>query len=386
MKIYILPYAFKHSVFFNKRVSGVDESMLKQFHVLKELGHDVRMFVPFGDLHEHLDGVDHYGPDPVDAKNNQKIHQKMLNAISDFQPDVILSNISFVASMYRKLLVLDIPILYYSCAVPGFFSDLTSGALLSEFVKNGHSIACTSKYHANRFFIYYNRERKGWEFEKNISVDHVLHPSYIEKPIKVIPSDGKIRHVSAANKEKDTFLIHKVFENTEIESEVFTTINYVGGKLSDYVKENIEKYKAAPRNTKFDIDHAEILKSMAQSTAAFVGLASYDSFTITSLEALAHGVPLILKGYKGHHPAKEMVEPEFQKYIRVYGKARDSIDIFNDYSKMSIEDRQALADSAYKVLNKDIFGQNLENALYKTIEKKKQTLSQSSNLNEFFVA
>ena len=101
---------------------------------------------------------------------------------------------------------------------------------------------------------------------------------------------------------------------------------------------------------------------------------------------MAHGVPLILKGYKGDHPAREMVEPEYQKYIQVYGKARDSIDIFNDYSNMSIEDRQALADSAYKVLNKDIFSKNLENALYKTVEKKNQTLSQNSNLNEFFVA
>ena len=67
------------------------------------------------------------------------------------------------------------------------------------------------------------------------------------------------------------------------------------------------------------------MKNIAKSACTFVGLHPLESFTITSLESLSRGVPLIVKPHKKleTHPALEMVEPEFRKYIYMYKDKAD---------------------------------------------------------------
>ena len=382
MRVYILPYTIKNEVLFNKRASGVDGSMINQFHALREAGHDVGVYVPFGDLQDHLEGVDFFTKLlNTDIKqyvkmNRDRIFGDIIQSIVKFKPDVILSNMYISAKPYDKLLSLNIPIVYYSHAVPGFFSDLNSADLLASFLENGHTLACTSEYHANRTRKYYKAKRKGWTFTNTVAVDHILHPSYIDNQKTAVPGDGIIRHVSAANKEKGTFFILPEFSN----SEVFTTISYLGGNMNEYVSSNIEKYKD---RIHLDVPHSEMMDIMKNSSAAFVGLASYDTFTITSLEALQYGIPLIVKGFKGEHPAHEMVEPEFRKYIHVYKSTKEIPGIFNEFSKMTLEERQSLADSAYRVMNKKLFTESLENALECAINKYAET-NHSNGLESFF--
>lgn len=382
MKIYILPYTFSNKVFSSKRASGVDGSMLNQFNVLTESDHDVKMFVPFGDLHKHNTNVDHYCDlnDDENVKlfvkqNRDKILAKMISSIQTFKPDVILSSFTIGKIPYQKLMTLGIPIVYNSCAVPGFFSDLNSADLLSDFVLSGHTLTCMSEYHKARTKKYYASGRSLWSFTDPIEADGILYPAYVDSPKTVVAGDGMIRHVSAANKDKQTFFIHELFEN----SEVFTTVGYLGGKMDEYVTSNLEKYS---HKTKLDIPHTEMMETMKHSSVAFVGLASYDTFTITSLEALSNGVPLIVRGYKGIHPAYEMVEPEFRKYIHIYENKQDFVDKANQFMNMTIEERQALADSAYRVMNKKKFEQSLTKILRDSIVKYNST--KKTSIEDFF--
>jgi len=382
MKIYILPYTFSNKVFSAKRASGVDGSMLNQFTILTDMGYDVRMFVPFGDLHKHNSKVDHYC-DLTDTENvkqfvkqnRDKILAKMISSIVSFKPDVILSSFTIGKFPYQKLMSLGIPIVYNSCAVPGFFSDLNSADLLSDFVLSGHTLTCMSEYHKGRTKRYYSSGRSLWSFDKPIEADDILYPAYIDSPKTVVAGDGMIRHVSAANKEKQTFLIHELFEK----SEVFTTVGYLGGKMDEYVTSNLEKYG---HKTKLDIPHTDMMETMKHSSVAFVGLASYDTFTITSLEALSNGIPIIVKGYKGTHPAYEIVEPEFRKYIHVYENKQDFVNKVNEFIGMTIAERQALADSAYRVMNKKKFEEKLIQILQNSIVKYNHT--KKTSIEDFF--
>ena len=97
MRIYILPYGNKAYFSYNKRVSGVDTAQLMQYKMLKELGHDVRMWAGFTDLHKYIDDVDFYKeevPEGLTVKEYEKtkrqhIEESMFRSLLKFKPDVI---------------------------------------------------------------------------------------------------------------------------------------------------------------------------------------------------------------------------------------------------------------------------------------------------------
>lgn len=383
-KIYILPYTFKTYYTHNKRGSGIETSMLSQLKVLQDMGYDVRLYAPLGNLQDHIPGIDHYEdklPEGMNAKEYEKqyrvkIHQKMLECITAFKPDVILSNHEF-NTIYERLTNLNIPIVFNSETMPGFWADLTHANALHSFVTSGHTLCCISEYHKAKTIKYYSSTRSAWNF-KGISPDYILFPQYCEKETAV-PHNGIVRHVSAASKEKKTFFIHEVLNETNIPTEVFTTINFLGGKADDpYIVDNMKAYTGYPRTTNLDVPHTEIMKRIEDSACVFVGLASYDTFTITSLEALSKGIPLIVSNSNGKHPAQEMVEPEYAKYVYLYKNKKDFLEKVKEFSLMTVEERQALADSAYRVMSKEIFSNKLVELLNYTIEK------YNSNKNDIF--
>jgi len=381
MNVFIIPYTFHTFFQYEKRVSGVDEALLKQIDVLREMGHSVEVYIPFGNLHEHLTGV-HYFKDHVPdegiklylrkQKNKNEILKDILIRMIKFKPDVILSNAYFQKKLYSELQKIDSPVVYMSHAIPGFFTDIVSANELGNFIEC-NSIIAVSDYHSKRFKKYYERRRTGWTFKNNIDADSVVFSSYSSLE-DVQESDGVVRHVSAAHKEKQTFLIHDMLSETEIKSEVYTTLGFMAkDKLKDaYVKKAFEKYGDGDRKIFLDVDHKDIMEKIKTASCCFVGLASYDTFTITSLESLSRGVPIIVKGYKDWHPAKEMLEPEYQKYVHIYKNKADFIDKVREFSNLTLAERKQIAQSCYNVTSKKQYGISLESALNKSIIKYKE--------------
>jgi len=379
MKIFIIPYTFYTYFSFKERVSGVDESMLKQIEVLREKGHDVKAYTIFGNLHEYLNDICYYDykipeigikPYVKDAKNRKKIITDILIKIKKFKPDIILSNAYYQRGFYNELQKINIPIIYMCHAAPGFLSDLMCANKLSDFSER-HSICAMSEYHAQNIKQFYNRKRKNWNFEKEINVDSVVFSSYSNKE-KVLNSDGVIRHVSAANKDKQTFLVHDFLNKTDFKTEVYTTLNHMtkdNETLNTYVEKAFKNFNTSNRSICLDIEHKTIMENIGKSACCFVGLAYYDSFTITSLEALSRGVPIIVKGIKKLHPAKEMVEPKYQKYVHIYENKKDFIDKVKEFSNITMEERKQIANSCYRITSKNMYGNKLEKALNNAILK-----------------
>ena len=182
----------------------------------------------------------------------------------------------------------------------------------------------------------------------------------------------QVVYIALFNKEKQTFLIHDMLNDTEVKSEVFTTLGFMG-KKDDYVSKAFEKYNTNDRPIFLDVNHKDIMEKIKTSSCCFVGLATYDTFTITSLESLSRGVPIIVKGYKGEHPAKEMVEPKYQKYVHVYDGSKDDFrNKVREFSSITLSERKAIAQSCYKLTSKEQYSKNLESALNKSIIKYKE--------------
>lgn len=388
-RIYILPYTNKTFFSSSKRNSGIETAALAQFNVLTELGYDVRIYTAIGDLHHMYGNIDFFIdslPENCTAKeyekaNRNRILAHMLLCIREHKPDIIYSNFEF-GKFYAQLANLNIPIMYNSHANPGFWSDLTFANDLNRFCLSGNSLCCVSEYHRKKTLSFYSNTRKTWDF-KNITPDHVLYPQFCNKE-NVVVGDGSIKHCSVAHKDKKTFLIHQYLEDTEIPSEVFTSINFYGTKVNDpYVTEGLEKYCGPQRITNVNVNHADIVKSIGQASAAFVGLAPYDTFTITSLEALSRGVPLLVKGTKGEHPAKEMIEPSLSKYVYIIENRKDFLVKAQEFIMLPLEIRQQIADSTYNMMSKDKYCENIQSVLEKSIKKFKDKKVDSSLFESF---
>ena len=387
MKIFLLPYTNQTYFSYRNRVSGVDEALLKQMSALRMLGHKVEAYIPFTDIQHKYEGINFYTETVTDTKTTEKLYSKkilkqLVESIAKFKPDIILSNRLFGKKIYKNLFKFNIPIAYMSHSIPGWFVDVINADYLSEFLQNGNSLLGVSKYHSMRLKEYYESRRSAWTFTNPIIVDDFVFSSYSNNE-DIINHDGIVRHVSAAAREKNTFLIHDFLNDHEYSSEVFTTVKHMHKKtehLDTYVSKNIEKY---PTHTFFDIPHKEIMKKISKSVCTFVGLSPWESFTITSLESLSRGVPLIVKGHKKlkTHPAYEMVETKFHKYIHMYKDKNDFISKINEYNKCTLDERKALANSCFKITSKQSYANKLEKVLENATKKYKDI---NKNMFTFF--
>jgi len=127
------------------------------------------------------------------------------------------------------------------------------------------------------------------------------------------------------------------------------------------------------------------MDNIAKSVCTFVGLHPVDSFTITSLESLSRGVPIIVKGYQGRHPAQEMVEKHMQQYVYVYETKEDVIAKVKEWSNMTIGTRQAISDSCYNKCSERAYQTKLDTILVEAISKYKNNSKNTLHLDQFMI-
>ena len=377
-KIYIIGPSFISYFSYKVVAGGGEKSTLDQFNVLKE-HYNVRIFTPTGDIYKFIENIDYY-LDKKLTKEEEKEHRKniikkLILSISKNKPDVILINMYFKNWLFIELVKLDIPILYLCHNRPGGISDVSANSKLHNFLQYGHSMSCVSEYHKEKLIFYYSRPNDPYMFD--IIPDYVIPSSYCERE-KIVPAKNIVRHISRASKLKSTFLLHDFLYDTDIPSEVITQTDgaidswkSVKDENIIYVKNNLEKYNEYPRKTYVNIEHNKTMELIKDSGCMFVGLAPYDTFTITSLESLSRGIPLIVKG-KNVHPAQEMVTDNYKKYIHIFKNKNDFIEKVKEFNSLSIKERQGIADSCYSKMSKEKYFKKLEFILESTIVKYKK--------------
>ena len=383
MRIYILPYTHKTYFDANKFHSGIDVSMLTQFHALQKLGHEVRMFCAFGNLQNYYSNVDYISDvmpkyDKVSRKFYQNVQKQMLEAISHFSPDLILSNYGLNKIAYENLEKLNVPVIHYSHAMPGSWSDINFGNYLHEFAKR-NTICCVSKTHYEGMVEYYRSNKTKWYFDEIIP-DSILFSQYANSNVTVQEHDDTVRHVSALNKEKATFYLFDALSGSNYNFEIYTSANYKGfsEKQQDYYDRFAKKYDNLNDHVYFNVEHSKIMDSYGKSVCNFVGCAN-DTFTITSLESLMRGVPLIVDLNKNfYHPAFEMLPSDISdKYIKGIKKGRTRPEEFqrivNSFRDMTLDDRRKLSRQALSVLGKENYLKSMESLVSDAVNKYNRT-------------
>ena len=394
MKIYFIPYTLKTYLSETKFHSGIDVSMMSTMKLVSAMGHDTRVFALASNLDETKHNVFIYNKD-LEASGvkayyktrRKEILESLYADIIKYKPDLIFSNHD-VNSVYSKLTsIVDVPIIYQNQTMPGFFTDLNNANLFYKLTRRSIYALCVSDFHKTKFEKYYAKTRSEWDFDE-LKADDVLHSIYTEQKHIAKVSDDIIRHVSAMNPGKKTFGIHEFLSGTEYKSEVFTTTAYLSSdeKIKEYGKKNLAKFASDPlRVTLFDQPHDVIMNHISTSLCTFVGLAPYDTFTITSFESLVRGVPLIVFGTKeNNHPALEMCDDVMKKrYIRVVRTKQEFIKAVAEFSNLTITDRQDLADRAY-AQNSDINFKHKLETIFAAAITKHATVVEEDNIERFF--
>ena len=98
MKVFIIPYTFHTFFHYEKRVSGVDEALLKQIDVLREMGHSAEVYIPFGNLHEHMSGI-HFHKDHIPAEGIKSYVRKQKNK-NEILKDIIIRMINLILTLF----------------------------------------------------------------------------------------------------------------------------------------------------------------------------------------------------------------------------------------------------------------------------------------------
>lgn len=387
MKILLLPFVFKKYFSSNKRVSGIDESMLRQRDGLKTLGNDVKVILGYSDIKEKDFFVFSRDVPTPELFKQQKsaIYKFVLEKIKEYDPDVILSNHYYNKTFYRFLEMTEKPVFLLSHSLPGTPADIHCAESLTRFLQLGHSFGCVSEFHRDKSDKCYATPRTSWKgLDINIKADHVVPSTYSVK-CDIVPHNEKtIRHVSACNPNKGTFLPHAMCKETNFESEIFTTLNYIGGnKETEYYDTNSKMFENVSNCiTNYDIPHSEIMTRISDSLGFFVGYSQRDTFAITAIEALQRGIPLLITGRNHIHPANNFVEPDFRQYVSYFTTKKQFLEIVKRYSSMSKSDRQNLADSCLRVMGIEQFAKKYESALLETIKKFNST--EKTSLEQFF--
>tara|TARA_R100000008_G_C3584097_1_gene170785 strand:+ start:423 stop:1583 length:1161 start_codon:yes stop_codon:yes gene_type:complete len=379
MKIYTLLQESQgiDSLFDNVKIrGGAHLSVLNQIIALQELGHEVRLCILKGNVKHEL--VDNYQKDlnfPSTEPHGKKFyhdHKKILpkylkTKVKKFNPDLIISQ--DYKNWYYKDLSYEYPFLCMVHAAPAYIQDLRRGIEYDDLQKIGHKIATPSNYAKEKFIRFYTQPRK--EKIPHIIPDYVLYPSSFKK-MKIRPQTNKVFHASRACAEKQTFLIAEYLKDTNFDNIICTQSrsNPPNEKNDKYLKSNLTKYMDS---VSLDLPHTDIMKKLETCGATFVGLANYDTFTITSLESLSRGVPLLVKNkYDLEHPAMEMVDKQMKRYVYPFKDKEDFINKVEEFLNITLEERQKIADSCYEKMGWDSFKKTWNHAVMETVESFKE--------------
>ena len=371
-------------LFGGKIYGGQHMSVLHQIKALQDLGHEVRVCIIRGSVKDDI--VDNFENDTdtnVESLNSsngkllyrkyKKILPKYINEkVDHFNPDLIICQ-DWKNWKYNSLSN-KYPILVITHCQPLYLWDLRRAAEYEVLQSKGHKISCVSEYAKEMCIKFHTKDRR--QTVPHIVPDYVLYPSYCEKNKGDIPSN-KLTHTSRVCTGKKTFLICDYLNECDIKPSVFTQsiVQPYNETNEKYLNTNLTKYQSY---VNLDIKHSKIMKELKTSTASYVGMANYDTFTITSLESLSKGVPLLVTSRNNlPHPATEMVGDDCKKYVYEFKSKDDFIQKVKEFSKMSLDERQKLADSCYKKMGWENFKKVWNNAALQTVksfENKNSTL------------
>ena len=94
---------------------------------------------------------------------------------------------------------------------------------------------------------------------------------------------------------------------------------------------------------------------------------------------------MLVKNYKGQHPAKEMLPDDMKQFVHIFENKADMHAKVKEWSTLTLSDRQSIADATYSMTSKDAYTNNLVQICTNAITKYKNNANNGLHLSQFMI-
>jgi hypothetical protein len=303
-------------------------------------------------------------PIPKDERLSRDASSIIRNAIEEHKPDVILTNAANT-SLSNGLLKYGIKMIHihHEPLERTMMLQGTCESLL-KMSEGGADIYMVSQNQYDFFDAQCHRLLK-----RSIGdIKGFINPAFADDT--ACPSEEVLYHLSTIGRNiasKDPFWVHKKLAGSDLSSMVLTSKpqKYKSDEHNDYVEKNSNWQ--SPRHTMYGLTHSENMKYVAQS-GSFVSTWPLESFGITSLESLSHGIPTLLLTDSSDKHASEAIaaNPDHVFKLRKSSSKEDIIKAVTDFNCLSYSDRLNISNATKQKHSKSDWIKSI-NAVFKDV-------------------
>ena len=261
------------------------------------------------DVHNNFPDIVHVklpiGWDKIDGKNRKQI---MLEAIAKHKPDIIfLNSIELASGMIRY----EIPIVcVFHIGVQRGITLLSSTPQLKKLTDAGHHVYFVSEHQHN----WWRTESKRLKCEFG-DITGYINPSYFESHDYSFPEqEYDVGTIGRCVILKKPFLAHEKSVNNM--SSLVITMRCTDPESVEYKYYQKNTDWEAPQTTVWNLPHDQVMTTIAKART-YCSTCTDESWGITALEALGHGVPIVLLCDKSMLHASEVIPADPSHYAKV---------------------------------------------------------------------
>ena len=302
-------------------------------------------------IYHTFDDVEIVQVDNKDIKNSKEIAPYLKRKSLELDVDIIVSNYDQASFCGSRIINSSIPILMISHSNTGVASIVSR---FNNLIKKGHSLYFVSEFQKNYFSSMAKRLS-----DKDIEFDGYINSSYCQgdKP-KLLEPEYEVGTIGRCDPVyKKPFILKQLLKDTDIKNLVMSN-----------VEDPFDRYYLKHKNqldTLWDLPHSQVMDNLSKCKTFF---ATYwhETWSITALESLSRGVPIILNAKDNIHAANVIpAKPSHYKNISHNSKT----ELISAISSFDGIDRKEIQDMTWEKHSHENWKRSFSNAIDKTIEK-----------------
>jgi len=313
-------------------------------------------------------------------RKKRRVTDKILAAIDSYSPDVVIVNYDNAPLTTRLQARTNTPILWISHTAAGGISKIGHMQQMHEFQSNGGVVAFVSQ-HQHLGMDKLSQRVEG----KPLPIVDFIDSAFSDGTEKVLERSYDAVTVGRTDKTKNPFWMPKKLDGTGLHNIVLTShvTELLYGEHAKYYEDNLHWEK--PNEVIRGLSYNDTMTYMAQA-GCYISTCPVETWGITALEALAHGLPTVFVTNSTDTHASESI-PVINKHItkvRTSVKGNDLADIVRSLNKYSFDQRVEISEMTKEKHSLKAWKKNIENIVDKTIECVIIDNNAEASLSSFF--
>ena len=294
----------------------------------------------------------------INIDNNEPIKEnttKIKNFARSVDADIIISNWHQASFSGAKMLDSEIPIMFINHGHHGVGSILS---LMKNLMNHNHSCYMVSESQ-HEWYRSMSRRMK----TSDVVVSGYINSSYVDgdKP-KLLPIEYDCATIGRCDPvEKKPFVMKHWLKDTDYKTVLLTNTPTIENEINYYNKNS--HWDGVLINLK----HSDVMKTLSKSMTYF-STCPMETWGITALESLSHGVPIILNSKNNKHASISICASDNH-----YKLVSDKFELIDAIKSFSNVDRKEIQDMTWEKHSKESWISQMNKCMWDTIDKFKRS-------------